>query len=331
MERTLSAAAPPHSRVIAEDHRLSHSPGVEVFVRNKRPEGVERFPADRIVVLMHGATYPGNSFDLQIGGRSWMDELAGHGFDTYALDLPGYGRSTRPSVMNEPPSENPPFMRTADAVEVLAKVVDFVTQRRSVGSVDLIGWSWGTSITASYAAAFPEKVERLTLYAPLWIRTTPSLIPGDDTLGAYRVVTRESAEKRRRAGLSAEKALELMPKASFDAWADATFATDPDGRGQTLRAPNGVLLDTKEYWSAGRAAYDPARIACPTLIVVGEWDQDTPPYMAQTLFPLLVNAKWRRLTLIGEATHSLLLEKHRGLLFGTVRQFLEEPGPDRPA
>ncbi|HEX4893225.1 MAG TPA: alpha/beta fold hydrolase [Hyphomicrobiaceae bacterium] len=318
-------STPMSSRITAENFRVPLSAGVEVFVRNKRPEGIERFPADRVAILIHGATYPGNSFDLQLGGRSWMDELAGCGFDTYALDLPGYGRSTRPAAMSEPPEANPPFMRTADAVEVLAHIVDFVRQRRNVQAVNLIGWSWGTSITASYAATFSDRVERLALFAPLWIRTTPSLIPGDGPLGAYRVVTRASAEQRRRAGLSIEKALELMPKETFDVWADATFATDPHEHGRTMRAPNGVLLDTKEYWSAGRAAYDPSRITCPTLLVVGEWDQDTPPYMAQTLFPLLVNARWRQLTMIGEATHSLLLEKNRHLLFGTVRQFLQGP------
>jgi hypothetical protein len=37
-------------------------------------------------------------------------------------------------------------------------------------------------------------------------------------------------------------------------------------------------------------------------------DPDTPPCMAQTLFPLLVNAKWRRLTTLSEATHSILME-----------------------
>jgi hypothetical protein len=33
---------------------------------------------------------------------------------------------------------------------------------------------------------------------------------------------------------------------------------------------------------------------------VAEWDQDTKPYMAQTLFPLLTSAPQKRLVVVGE-------------------------------
>ena len=54
------------------------------------------------------------------------------------------------------------------------------------------------------------------------------------------------------------------------------------------------MQDSAEFWSAGKAYYDPAKITVPTLLVHGEWDRDTPPYMAQTLFPLLVNSPGKR-------------------------------------
>ena len=71
-----------------------------------------------------------------------------------------------------------------------------------------------------------------------------------------------------------------------------------------LRAPNGTVQDTADYWAAGKAYYDPAKITVPTLLVLAEWDRDTPPYMAQTLFPLLVNAPGKRLVLLAEGTHT---------------------------
>src|SRR6185436_3717325 len=51
-----------------------------------------------------------------------------------------------------------------------------------------------------------------------------------------------------------------------------------------VRAPNGVVQDSAEFFGAGKPYYDPAKITVPTLLVGAEWDRDTPPYMAQTLF-----------------------------------------------
>jgi hypothetical protein len=48
----------------------------------------------------------------------------------------------------------------------------------------------------------------------------------------------------------------LIPPGVFEAWADATWATDPDAAKQSppmLRAPNGVVEDSMNYWVAGKA------------------------------------------------------------------------------
>ena len=58
-----------------------------------------------------------------------------------------------------------------------------------------------------------------------------------------------------------------------------------------------------------------------------ELDRDTPVHMAQTLFPLLTGAPWRRLSVLSGGTHTILMERHRMLLFRSVQQFLEEAPP----
>ena len=95
-------------------------------------------------------------------------------------------------------------------------------------------------------------------------------------------------------------------------------------RPSALRAPNGVIQDGAEFWSAGKPYYDPAKITVPTLLVHGEWDRDTPPYMAQTLFPLLVNAPGKRYVALAEGTHTIIMERNRMQLFQAVQAFLEE-------
>jgi pimeloyl-ACP methyl ester carboxylesterase len=167
------------------------------------------------------------------------------------------------------------------------------------------------------------------LYAPVWLRETKSAVDTGGALGAYRQVTVEAALKRKAAGIPAGK--KPMPDAWSEAWVRATFASDPVGAKGTppfVRAPNGVVLDSREYWSAGKALYDPANIKVPTMLALAEWDADTPVYMAQALFPKLVNAEPKRLVIIGEGTHSVMMEKNRMQLFREVQLFLDERTPD---
>jgi pimeloyl-ACP methyl ester carboxylesterase len=209
-------------------------------------------------------------------------------------------------------------VNTAVAIRDVATAVDHVLARRKIERLNLLGWSWGTTIMASYAAANPDKVQRLVLYAPLWLRKTPSLVGGEGRLGAYRTVTVEQAHQRWLTGVPAEKQADLIPQGWFEAWAQATWATDPDsGKWDppVLRAPNGVVQDVREYWSAGMPYYDPRAIRAPTLLIHGEWDQDTPGYMAQAIFGLLENAAWKRLVVIGEGTHTVIMERNRMQLF----------------
>ena len=198
-------------------------------------------------------------------------------------------------------------------------------QRRSLDKLTVLGWSWGTAITALYTSRNNNKVSRLVLYAPIWLRQTKSLTDTGGALGAYRTVTIDAARSRKEAGLKPGQ--NPMPDAWFEAWASATFASDPvgaKGNPRFLRAPNGVVQDGRDFWSAGKPLFDPAAISVPTMLILAEWDADTPLYMAQTLFPLLTNARPKRMVVIGEGTHSVIMEKNRKQLFSEVQLFLDE-------
>jgi pimeloyl-ACP methyl ester carboxylesterase len=311
-----------------EEHMVpaKDSPGIQLYLRNKHPAGQEKFGPERIVLFVHGATYPAEtSFDLPLGGTSWMDYIAQRGFDVWLVDVRGYGRSTRPKEMDEPPQNNPALCRTGTAVKDVAAAADFILQKRGSKRLVVMGWSWGTTIMASYTVQNLDKVERLVLYAPLWLGSTPPLISGE---GAYRTVTMDSARGRWLEGVPEDKKATLIPPGWFEQWAEATFATDPVGSKETpktLRAPNGILVDIKELWSRGKPVYDPGKITVPTLIVHAEWDQDLPTPMARAVFEKLTAAPCKRFVEIGEGTHTILMEKNRMQLFREVQMFLEEP------
>src|SRR5215212_7266121 len=111
-------SAHAQTQLVSEDIMVkSPDPGIEIYVRNKRPSSMTAFRPERTVLFVHGATYPAHAaFDLKLGGESWMDYIAARGYDVYLLDLPGYGKSTRPKEMAEPAENNPPLTRGDTAV-----------------------------------------------------------------------------------------------------------------------------------------------------------------------------------------------------------------------
>jgi pimeloyl-ACP methyl ester carboxylesterase len=303
--------------------------GIQLFVRNKHLAGRESAP-DKILIFVHGATYPAETaFDLPIEGLSMMDLIARRGYDVYLVDVRGYGHSTRPAEMSQPPEANKPIVSTKVAAHDLGAAVDYILKKRKVSRINVMGWSWGTSIAGSYTAEHNDKVAKLVLYAPQWIRNeaaTPSATP----LGAYRLVSKDSAKARWLKGVAEDKQADLIPPGVFEAWASATWATDPEAAKHNppmLRAPNGVMEDSANTYGAGKALYDPGKIAVPTLLLHAEWDADLPSYQAQNYFAQLKNAPYKRLIELSEGTHTVMMEKNRMQFFHELMGFLDEERP----
>jgi pimeloyl-ACP methyl ester carboxylesterase len=318
-------AADPAPKLVAEHFMIDAiDPGIKLYVRNKRPEQLKQFTSEKTLLFVHGATQPAEAtFDLPLEGLSWMDYIAQRGWDVYLVDVRGYGGSTRPPEMDQPAANNPPIATTDVAVKDVSSAIDFILRRRGVPKLSLMGWSWGTVIIAAYAADHPDKVDRLVLYAPVWVRTSPSQAVSRP-LGAYIETPMARTRERLQAGAPEEKKNELMPASWFEAWSAAVLATDPVGSKRqppVLRSPAGVVQDNRNYWDVGKPYYDPARIKAPTLLVVAEWDYRVPD--AQALFQKLPNGSEKRLVQIGEGTHVVLLEKNRMQLFQEVQFFLD--------
>ena len=206
-------------------------------------------------------------------------------------------------------------------------MVDHIRERRGIQRLSLMGWSWGTVIAGAYAATHPDKTERLVMYAPLWLRRIPGGLRVDGQMGAYRAVTFEAAKQRWLNGVAADRQQDLIQPGVLESWWKANMEADPVGATMSppaVRAPNGLLVDAFKYWEADTRYYDPSAIRAPVLMVVGDWDVDTPAYMAQAILARLTSSPTKRLVIVGDGTHHLMLEKNREQMFREVQLFLDE-------
>ncbi|MFG2260094.1 alpha/beta hydrolase [Streptomyces mirabilis] len=116
------------------------------------------------VIFLHGG--PGTPGEgIPTGGR----ELAADGFDVYAYDQLGAGRSTR--------------LRDITGYTVARQVADLEAIRRTLDAdrIILVGQSWGGSLAAQYLAAHSEHVAKAVFTSPgaLWGREYPGSTAGE--------------------------------------------------------------------------------------------------------------------------------------------------------
>ncbi len=308
--------------IIKSDYRIaSVVDGYGILLRNKHFNDAEHLTADDTVLFVHGATYGSTStFDYPLSGRSWMDVMAEAGFDVWCLDLLGYGLSERPDAMDQPAEANAPLVDTDHAVQEVDRAIDFICSHRNLERISLIGYSWGSAICGRYAGETPHKVNRLVLSGALWVEQQETKLT---TPGAYRTVDAASMAKRWQTGLSDKAFARIVPSDVVSQWCNDVIECDPSGdETQVLRAPTGVMKDFLHHASTGEPWYDPSLIQAPTQVVVGEYDIETTPAQGQQVFDLLDGDLDKRFTVIGNGTHSLLLENNRYALYSVVAGFL---------
>jgi hypothetical protein len=68
----ISQASAAPLNIQTESYRIpAADSGVELYIRNKHPARVSNFPAEKILLFVHGATYPAETaFDLPLNGLS---------------------------------------------------------------------------------------------------------------------------------------------------------------------------------------------------------------------------------------------------------------------
>jgi pimeloyl-ACP methyl ester carboxylesterase len=306
------------------DFFINSDPGIRLFVREVT---VGQNGSGKPILLVHGARVPGiASFDLPVSGGSLAEDLAQRGFDVYILDLRGYGQSTRPKEMDEPPTAHPPLVRSNEAVRDIAATVDWIRSRRGLASVVLFGWATGGHWAAHYASLYPEKVSALIVLNSLYGANSPHPLMGHGSdmedpahpghfnrsvCGAYRLNDAQSLLRQWDRSIPVEDKSQWRDPAIAKAYVDAALASDPTSNSRTppsMRSPCGALEDSF-YLAIGRRLFDASLITAPVLIVASERDFWSRPEDRQAMADELVHSPKVRVVVIPSATHLVHLDR----------------------
>ncbi len=262
------------------------------FVRERVLEetispGSKEVDEGKVVLMVHGGFWPCSvAFDCPHPGYSWMEALALEGFDVFALDMTGHGRSALQvqDLEKNVQVTDRHFMRSAEGSDEepsypyqlvtsdtetadLNAVIDFIRDLRGVKKVHLIGWSGGGIRTGTYVRRHPNKIERLVIWAssnylPDGPDASPGALPSKGAPTAFQ--SKEHGESVRwLANVKSEGQIE--DPAVIDVVWRAGAEADPVGASWGgLRGP------TRTYWGWNRNGA--AEITLPVLHFVGEFD-----------------------------------------------------------
>jgi pimeloyl-ACP methyl ester carboxylesterase len=338
------SAGEDSQRILTVDHyvtNMSAAPTMtgqttQIYVRERvKPATVLRGgPADdRVVLFVHGAGTPAEvAFDVPYDDYSWMAYLASAGFDVFSMDMTGYGRSTRPSVMNDSCNLSPEQQASIGRKPCAAKhteqvttiasdwddldaVVEYVRALRGVARVSLIGWSLGGPRAGGYASRNPAKVARLVLLAPAYNRASSQQPPTPNPAAGIAFNVQSHADFTANWNRQVGCAKQYEQAASDAVWA-AMLASDPVGATWgpgVRRAPNTTV------WGFGKAAV--VNMRTPTLMVTGAYDKQVAPERVREYFADL-GAEEKVLVDLACSSHNAMWETNHLLLFRASLEWL---------
>jgi pimeloyl-ACP methyl ester carboxylesterase len=339
--------AAPASDLITVDHYVRMKSDVpamagqvaQLYVRERANPAVllrSASLADRVVLFVHGAGTPAEvAFDVPHAGYSWMAYLAEDGFDVFSMDLTGYGRSTRPSPMDDPcnlsreqqstlvpvllaapcaPTYAKPLTSMATDWDEIAAVIEYVRALRRVDRVALVAWSRGGPRVGGYAVRNPAAVSRLVLLAPAY----------------NRAVTAADAEAAPAAGAAMNTQSRREFTANWDRQVGCSDQYDPvvaDAvwtemlRSDPLGATWGPGVRRAPQSSGTWTQAVVRKLAVPTLMVTGVHDRQVLPERVRHLYEDL-GATEKVFVDLGCSSHNAMWEKNRLLLFEASRTWL---------
>ena len=281
---------------------------VKLFLWEKRALS---HPDRGTIIFVHGSSMASTpAFDFQLPGRpdtSLMDWFARRGFDTWCMDMEGYGRSSKHRDIN---------CDIPNGADDLAAAVDYICKTRGTDRFLFYGSSSGALRAALFAQRHPECVARLALDAFVWTgKGSPTLAERTKKLPQYLARNRRPIDRAfvhsiftRDHGGGAEQAV-------IDAYADAILALDDS-------VPTGTYVDM----CSKLPVVDPARISAPVLIMRGQYDGIAAIEDLLEFFQRLPNPD-KQFTVMPGISHNSTKQINYRIAYHILLSFFTQPEP----
>jgi pimeloyl-ACP methyl ester carboxylesterase len=296
-------------RLAGQEHWTSKGE-VRLFLWNKCAGDPAK--ARGTILFVHGSSMASQpTFDLDVPGRpdsSAMEFFAHRGYDTWSLDMEGYGRSTKTRDNNAPIAHG--------AEDCFAAAAYIRTLRGGPRPLLVYGISSGALRAALFAQTHPDMVARLALDAMVWTgKGSPTLAERSKKLPEFRAMNRRPIDrafvhsifKRDHPGSAEDRVI--------DVFADAVLALDTS-------VPTGTYVNM----CANLPVCDPTRIKAATLIMRGQWDGIASVDDLVEFFKLLPNPD-KQFAVMPGVSHASFQGKNYELCLHILLSFFSQPEP----
>lgn len=263
------------------------------------------------VLFVHGSSMASQpTFDLQVSGRPWssvMDWFVHHGYDTWCVDMEGYGRSDKHRDITS---------NIADGADDLSAATDYIIEKTGAQRFLTYGISSGALRAAAFAERHPDRVAKLALDAYVWSgKDSPTLAKRAERLEEFKKMKRRPIDRdfvysiftRDHPGTAEDKVI--------DAFADAILALDDS-------MPVGTYVDMCSRLPLN----DPAKLTMPTVIMRGEYDGIAAMPDLLDFFARLPHPN-KQFTVMQGISHASFQQKNYMTVYHILKTFFEQPAP----
>jgi pimeloyl-ACP methyl ester carboxylesterase len=261
------------------------------------------------ILFVHGSSMASQpTFDLQVPGRaSAMDHFVRLGYDTWCVDMEGYGRSDKHRDINSD---------IATGADDLEAASDYIARTRGVESFLVYGISSGALRAALFAQRRPERVRRLALDAFVWTgKGSPTLAERTKRLPEFRGKNRRPIDRAFVRSIFTRDHPGTADDEVIEAFASAILALDDS-------VPTGTYVDM----CANLPVVDPARITAPTLVMRGQYDGIAGVEDLLEFFARLPNPDKQFAVMPGIA-HASFHQKNVAIAYHILAGFFGQPAP----